>query len=129
MFARARDPRIISFPLFAEEEKLQNILVGGRTLTPFTECQRKGSRRGGRADPIAAAGSLWRPGSRDMQYTEKKRGGWIQRGEAELCVNAFIGEVMEPWGKKREKQGTRRRICKNTSSSGGDRGDEIGTVV
>jgi hypothetical protein len=81
LFAIARDPRIISFPSFSEEEKLQNILVGGwfkvqgtvRTLTPVIECQRKGSRRGGRADPIAAAGSLWRPGRRDMHfYGEEK---------------------------------------------------------
>lgn len=48
-------------------------------------------------------------------YGEKNKqgedsiGGWIQRGEVEPCVNAFIGEVMEPWGKRRKekKQGNR----------------------
>lgn len=108
-FTGARGPRIISFHLFAEQEKLQNILVGGsKTLIEYPK---EDSRRGD-ADPIAAAGSLWRPGSRDMHsYGEKKKrvgSGWMQRGEAEPCANAFIGEALD-WshGERKKKQGNR----------------------
>lgn len=106
-FTGARGPRIISFHLFAEQEKLQNILVGGsKTLIEYPK---EDSRRGD-ADPIAAAGSLWRPGSRDMHsYGEKKKEGWqrmdAKGGGGAMCQCLYRRSPgLEPWGEK-EKTG------------------------
>lgn len=40
-----------------------------------------------------------KPGICNFYGEEKEEDGWMQRGEAEPCVSAFIGEVMEKTGK------------------------------
>jgi hypothetical protein len=121
LFAEPRDPRIISFASFAEEEKLRNILVGGSNVDTVYRMPK------GRVDArirLLRLGRCGDPEAGICTCTEKKR----KRMDSKGGGGAVCQCVYRRSGGKTGKSGGYDKYCKNSSSSG-DRGDEIGTVV